>query len=304
MSEKTNTPGEKENLNDGTPKPSASAPASQSFNLGGKEATNVNPGDSENGRLRAEIARLTADLQREKVEHGRVKALSQSDSEKSRRIAELEREVEDLKADKMDFVDMLPQEMRDQVDPDQLKILGTLARKMSTRTADEFRRRDQDREAEQARMREAEQAKRVSEIGRMIEDRFPGFLRDTNPGGDKEDAWMRFLRDGRLNAVTDAYSTGNFPVLSSFITTFLTEAGVSPRREASGTAPLSPRPFSAGYDGGMQDTDQYSFDQYNAELEKAGDAVRSGQITGEQYRAVMDKLSKARDEGRVGGRVY
>lgn len=264
--------------------------ASSGFNLGGGNTSSATP-DSRD----AEIERLKSELQRERVEHGRVKALSQSDSEKTRRIADLEREVEELKSANQDYLGMLPEEMRDNVDPDQLKVFGTIAKKMQSETKEEFRRRDAEREEEKARTT-------ALTIERQIENEFPGFLRDTAKGGNKCVPWERFLGDGQGSAVLSAYHGGNFKVLSTFIKMFLAEIGSLSRNDANG-AVASPRTTSsAGYGGTVTDETRYSYEQYSSQLEKAGEDVRKGDITGDQYRAVITKLNKARDEGRVDGR--
>lgn len=267
--------------------------AASGLNLaGGATATSSDSRDTE-------IERLKAELQRERVEHGRVKALSQSDAEKSQRIAQLEREVEELKSASQDYLAMLPPEMRDQIDPDQLKIIGTLASKMQSKQAEEFRRRDAERDAEFKRIRESEMRSKAKSVERKIEETFPGFIRDTATGGDKCEPWLRYLGNGRQAIVVDAYQNGQFEILSTFISEFLSQIGSSTRGNTTG-AVVSPRTTSSAVFDGMSGSDKtMTYADYCSQLEKAGDDVRAGLIDEAKYIAIISNLNKARDEGRV-----
>lgn len=267
--------------------------AASGLNLaGGATATSSDSRDTE-------IERLKAELQRERVEHGRVKALSQSDAEKSQRIAQLEREVEELKSASQDYLAMLPPEMRDQIDPDQIKIIGTLASKMQSKQAEEFRRRDAERDAEFKRIRESEMRSKARSVERKIEETFPGFIRDTATGGDKCEPWLRYLGNGRQAIVVDAYQNGQFEILSTFISEFLSQIGSSTRGNTTG-AVVSPRTTSSAVFDGMSGSDKtMTYTDYCSRLEKAGDDVRAGLIDEAKYIAIISNLNKARDEGRV-----
>ena len=267
--------------------------AASGLNLaGGATATSSDSRDTE-------IERLKAELQRERVEHGRVKALSQSDAEKSQRIAQLEREVEEFKSASQDYLAMLPPEMRDQIDPDQLKIIGTLASKMQSKQAEEFRRRDAERDAEFKRIRESEMRSKAKSVERKIEETFPGFIRDTATGGDKCEPWLRYLGNGRQAIVVDAYQNGQFEILSTFISEFLSQIGSSTRGNTTG-AVVSPRTTSSAVFDGMSGSDKtMTYADYCSQLEKAGDDVRAGLIDEAKYLAIISNLNKARDEGRV-----
>lgn len=267
--------------------------AASGLNLAGGATANLS--DSRD----AEIERLKAELQRERVEHGRVKALSQSDAEKSQRIAQLEREVEELKSASQDYLAMLPPEMRDQIDPEQIKIIGTLASKMQSKQAEEFRRRDAERDAEFKRIRESEMRSKAKSVERKIEEAFPGFIRDTATGGDKCEPWLRYLGNGRQAIVVDAYQNGQFEILSTFISEFLSQIGSSTRGNTTG-AVVSPRTTSSAVFDGMSGSDKtMTYTDYCSQLEKAGDDVRAGLIDEAKYMAIISNLNKARDEGRV-----
>ena len=267
--------------------------AASGLNLaGGATATSSDSRDTE-------IERLKADLQRERVEHGRVKALSQSDAEKSQRIAQLEREVEELKSASQDYLAMLPPEMRDQIDPEQIKIIGTLASKMQSKQTEEFRRRDAERDAEFKRIRESEMRSKATSVERKIEETFPGFIRDTATGGDKCEPWLRYLGNGRQAIVVDAYQNGQFEILSTFISEFLSQIGSSTRGNTTG-AVVSPRTTSSAVFDGMSGSDKtMTYTDYCSRQEKAGDDVRVGLIDEAKYMAIISDLNKARDEGRV-----
>ena len=250
-----------------------------------------------------QIAQLKAELQRERVEHGRVKALSQSDSEKSRRIKELEDENAQLRNEKIDYMQLIPEDLRASVDPDSAKAFGALAKGLVDRKDAEYNKRDEERRAQELRLLEEQKQSRLERINQQIEWKFPGFFANTGVGGSMEKPWLKFLDRGHRDSVVNAYNDGNFVVLSDLISLFLSEAGVTQRNDATG-AITSPRNTTlAGYDGAAAGSDKrYSFDEYAEALEKAGNDARSGVITGAQYRAIMQELSKARDEGRVAAR--
>jgi hypothetical protein len=295
MSEQeTQEQGEEAKLGAETTVRASQSSAASGFNLGAG-ATSGNVADPRD----AEIERLKAELQRERVEHGRVKALAQSDSEKSRRIESLEREVEELKNASQDYLDMLPPEMRDQVDPGQLKVIGTIASKLQSKRDEEFRRRDAERDAEVKRIIESDTRSKVVDVERKIEGRFPGFIQETSTGGDKCDPWLKYLRSGKQNAVLSAYNNGEFEVLSTFISEFLSQIGSSTRGRATG-AVASPRTTSsAGFGGVVGDDSTLTFQEYSSRLEQAGEGVLSGSIDEAKYKAIVGELNQARDDGRV-----
>lgn len=275
----------------------ASSTPSTGLNLGGESAQG---GASRN---ETEVDRLRAELQRERVEHGRVKALSQTLSEKDREIKALKDEVEKLRTTTQDYLSMIPEELRASVDPDTVRVIGAVATKLQEGRESEYRRREEERNAREERQREAELQSRLATINQKIEGAFPGFLRDTDFGGDKVQAWGKFLNSGHRNAVSEAYNSGNFEALSDYISLFLTKAGVALRGDANG-AVATPRPTTLAGNGGAQTGSDkvYSFDEYSAALEKAGNDAREGLITSAQYLSVMDELNAARDAGRVKGR--
>lgn len=250
-----------------------------------------------------QIAQLKAELQRERVEHGRVKALSQSDSEKSRRIEELENENAQLRNVNLDYMQLIPEDLRSSVDPDSAKAFGAIAKGLVDRKDAEYNKRDEERRAQELRLLEEQKQSRLERINQQVEGKFPGFFANTGVGGSMEKPWLKFLDRGHRDSVVNAYNGGNFVVLSDLISLFLSEAGVTQRNDATG-AITSPRNTTlAGYDGAAAGSDKrYSFDEYAEALEKAGNDARSGVITGAQYRAIMQELSKARDEGRVAAR--
>lgn len=280
-----------------TPEAPASSTPSSGLNLGGESAQG---GASRN---ESEADRLRAELQRERVEHGRVKALSQTLSEKDREIKALKDEVAKLRTTTQDYLSMIPEELRASVDPDTVKVIGAVAKSLQDGQESEYRRREEERNAREERQRETERQARLATIDQKIEGSFPGFLRDTDIGGDKVQAWGRFLNSGHRNAVAEAYNSGNFDALSDYISLFLTKAGVAPRDVANG-AVATPRPTSlAGNGGASAGSDKvYTFDEYSAALEKAGNDAREGRITSAQYNSAMDELNAARDGGRVKGR--
>lgn len=255
------------------------------LNLG--DSAQEQGGGADYGRL----AELERELQSQKVENGRAKALAKRVKELEEENRRLAQERDDALSRNKDYLSEIPEDMRDQVDPVQVKAFGRmLDRRMSERRDEEdaWRRK---REAEAARERE-------EDLLRKIEQSFPGFLRDTQPGGDKYDAWMKFLKDNG-DAVKAAYANANMSGLSTLFNAFLSQAGVQ-TRGASLTE--TPRPTSVAIEdianpNGPRRT--YTQAEYASLLDEAGTKVRSGKISRQDYERVREELSRAREEGRI-----
>lgn len=239
----------------------------------------------------AELEELRRQLQSSKVEAGRVKAMAQQLKEKDDEIAALRKQLEDAQNQKpRNYMDDIPEEMRELVDEAQVNAVGRMMDK---------RMRERD---EAARQREAERdsqirSARMKELMSRIDREFPGFLKDTNEGGDKKEPWEKFMRVYGAS-VRSALDSFDFESLSSIILLFYREIGVPVNREAN-TA-ITPRPTSADASQyGGNDKPVYSFADYQAKLEQAGIDYRAGKIDRQKYAAVREELDSALREGRV-----
>jgi len=259
---------------------SAADAAGSAFNAGpGPEASQTAQPPAHADPRDAEIAELRRQLHAQSVEAGRLRKAN----EENRMLRE---ENERLKAARpRDIMQDIPEELRDRVDEDQMKAIGAAIN----------RRFD-----EEARLRQAEEQRRAAEadadFDRRIEAKYPGLIRATNPGGDKYEAWEDWKRVYGP-AVAAAYSAHNSDALFALIDQFLSGVG-TPSRGAPAAA--TPRPSRAAPPApGAQQGRRYTFEEYAAEMDKAGSDYRSGAITGDRYREIVTGLKAARAEGRV-----
>lgn len=235
----------------------------------------------------ARIAELERQLHAQSVEAGRLRKANED-------IRLLREENERLKAAQpRDIMKDIPEEYRDRIDADQAKALGAV---LDKRFAEEAERR------RQAEERQAADARRASQLDmeRQIEARWPGFSRDTNPGGRYIDAWGRYMaRFGRY--VADAYNSGDFPALALHIDAFLRENGISYPAAGTGAALSAPRTASPAQVPGDPAGDRrtYTFAEYSAAVRETGQKYREGRLSDADYQAAMAALNRARDEGRV-----
>ncbi len=235
------------------------------------------------------IAELTRELQSARVEAGRVKALSQQLKAKDEEIASLKSQLETLKSANRDFMAELPEDMREVADPTQLKATGIIMEKLLRERDEAQRERDQRREQEAQKIRQ-------DEFYARIRNAYPDFLRDTNPGGDKQAAWEKFLQT-YFPSVNAAVQTCNFEAISNIIQLFYREIGVSVNRNPGTTITPKPGFSDGGAPGGEGHV--YSFAEYQAALEKAGSDYREGRIDQAKYRALRAELDGALNSGRV-----
>ena len=235
------------------------------------------------------IAELTRELQSARVEAGRVKALSQQLKARDDEIASLKSQLETLKNANRDFMADLPEDMREVADPAQMKATGFIVEKLLRERDEAQRERDQRREQEAMEIRKREFYAR-------LEREFPGFLQATNPGGDKQAAWEKFLQT-YYPSVNTAAQTCNFEAISNIIQLFYREIGVPVNRNPGTTVTPTPGFSDGGAPGGEGHV--YSFAEYQAALEKAGSDYREGRIDQAKYRALRAELDGALNSGRV-----
>lgn len=253
---------------------------------GDQSPSSLNLGDGAGDR----VASLERQLHTEKVEAGRVKALAAEIKALKDENAKLRDEIANVKAANHDYVQDLPEEMRESVDPAQINAFGRMMDdRLRRRDEDDRRRRDEENRRDNAR----EEQKFLSEI----DSQFPGFLRDTDEGGANCAAWLKFLEVYR-GPVQNAYASRNIAALGGLIKLFYSEAGIQ-YRGASTT--VTPRPTAVGSSDYANPAEKhvYTRQEYESMLEKAGKDVRSGAMTGADYAKIRAELTRALNEGRV-----
>lgn len=235
--------------------------------------------DSAYGR----VAELKKELQSEKVERGRVKAQAARIKELESLVEKLQEKLDESNSSNKDYMEEIPEDVRDSVDPVQVNAIGRMIDK---------------RMAEQSRIRkESDERRSEEQFLESIEQSYPGFLKETNVGGDKYDAWMKFLSSNRT-LVMSAYQSRDVAAMRTVINLFFNQLGIQ-----GSTRKMESTPVSTGSNDYLMDFQSgkrsYSLDEYASLLEEAGNKVRSGEISRADYMKVRNELTRARDEGRV-----
>lgn len=255
------------------------------LNLGSEG--NAGQGGADYGR----VAELERELQSMRVENGRAKALADQVRERDAEIERLRAELDKARAGNRDIMSEIPEDLREQVDPVTAKALGAVMDKRLQSQRDEFNALRRRREEEDARLAE-------ERFLGQIEQAFPGFLRDTNAGGDKFDAWNKFLEVNRP-AVFAAFKARNLGAFSTLVNSFFRDAGVQTRGQGQTETPRPASVASMDFANPNGQKRVYSVAEYASLIEKAGTDFRSGAITLEDYKKVRNELSAAKAEGRV-----
>ncbi len=125
------------------------------------------------------------------------------------------------------------------------------------------------------------------------------FFESVAPGGDKAKMWADFvsLNAETYKSINASNDVGRF---NSFVRQFYSYIG-SPNPSGSAGIASAPEPRSTqgGQDRGVdgQSDKVYTTQEYLAEIERAEDAQRAGDM--KTYRAITGSLGKALNEGRV-----
>lgn len=257
----------------------------------------------------AEIERLKQEVQKHKVEEGRLKKASEELAELRKEKALLESKVQELtKADAVARpLRHVDPKRREVIDED---VLAGTAEMVEGRVS-ESERALMDRmaqlEAELRKSREDDQTVANRAFDGEIEKAFPGFIAATSEGGPHYEAWARFL--GSIDpatgqpyeaTITGAYGRHHLGGVSRVINDFLKDSGIArqaarkdaaqPAGSASGTGDRNPP---------QGDSTVYSRREAEAILKQSRDDFDRGRITRAQRNDVISKIQTAIDEGRV-----
>lgn len=254
-----------------------------------------------------EVSRLQAELQRHKVEEGRVKSLAEQLKARDAELEALRQKVAEAEKAKVrplsEYVDPA---RRSVVDDDILLANEDMIRGSNKEVLDEVERRvspiQKTLEEERAARIRAENAW----FDAQLEQLHQGFAAETNPGGKFADKWTAYLaevdrRTGLTNGeiLTRAYYERRLDGVSGMIDDFKREAGISQQESARGGAfPGRQTPYVA-QGGAPADARRYTMSEYKKELAESGEAYQRGQITAQERRKVLDKFKQAMSEGRI-----
>jgi hypothetical protein len=256
----------------------------------------------------AEVEKLKAELQKHRVEEGRLKktseelaALREEREAMKKRLDELEARSRSDKA-----IDHVSPDRRKVVDEDVMKgaadvalgVAGELEARLTAKIAEVEQRVDQG-----SRVR-SEADGRV--FDQLIEQAKPGFIASTNAGGQLCEGWGRFL--GKTDPATglpyekslqSAYQQRRLDGVNRVIDIFLDESGVARRGAVSET--LAPSASVTVSDGPTATGDKavYTMTEANAALDKSRRDFESGQIDSRKRNEIILKIQTAIAEGRV-----
>lgn len=255
-----------------------------------------------------EVSRLKADLQRHKVEEGRVKSLAEQLKAKDAEIESMRLKVEAAeKAKVRPLADFVDPSRRKIVDEDILLAQEDMIRGSQQGVLEEIERRvgplQKTLEAERAARAQVESAS----FDAQIEQLHQGFAAETNPGGKFVDKWTEYLgqvdrRTGLKNGeiLSNAYGARRLDGVSDMIADFKAFAGVSRMEDVRGSAfPGRQTQFASPGSGRTDDKRRYTMSQYKAELAQAREAFERGRITQKERVAVLEKFKTAASEGRI-----
>lgn len=223
------------------------------------------------------------ELQKARVEQGRVKSLAQ-------RNRELEEELAKVKS--AGAHSALPEELREAVSDETAQAAEHIARHVTDPVRQEFLERD-------SRTRDDIAHIRQEMMDYKIDAAFPGFRQAVDAGGSLEAAWRKFLAvDGP--SVAQAYGSGNMAAMSVLIVRFYNEAGVPvPRGNPSAVA--EPQSMGGGNGGGSGAPagKVYTQAEFEAENARMTRDLARGVIDRKEYQRLDAEMLAALQEGRV-----
>lgn len=252
-----------------------------------------------------EVAQLRAEVQLQKVEAGRVKALAAQ-------LKERELELEQLRKDNAKYesqrsaVDFVDPELREIVDQDILRANASMIEGSQKMLRDEVNQRvtplQQSLELERNKRIQAESLS----MDLRIEQKHPGFAAQTQPGGQYADAWSAYLdqvdpRTGLKNGVllVGAYEGNRDSGVTAMIDSFMNQDGISRGNSMFDSAFPGKQHAYVEQNNAARDQTVYTMKQYKAQLEESGHLFRAGKITAAERQTIIEKLTLAARTGRV-----
>lgn len=280
--------------------PVAGANASPSPRLSFGETTTVKP-------VGNDVESLRIELQQNRVEQGRVKALAEANKAAEAEIARLKAENEALAKVRKSSLDHVDQSLRDVVDEDILRANEAMIQGSNKDLLAEFEKRLSPVEAALKSEHEARMRAESSAMDARIDQFHPNFAAATQPGGQYAEAWADYLakedpRTGMKNGeiVVRAYNGQRFEGVNDMIESFKIQSGISRVEGMQGGAfPGNQSPYVSQRGGSGGNAERYTLSQYQAAMDASRKAFTSGKQTAAERQAVLEKYTKALQEGRI-----
>lgn len=256
----------------------------------------------------AEAEQLKAELQKQRVEQGRLKKASDELAATKAELAEAKRKLAELDSRSAEerALGYIDPTRRDIVDEDVMMGSADIAKGIVGESEARLQARLDALEAQVSRTTNAPGEAHGGPVEVMIDKEFPGFLRQTTRGGQWEQAWGTFLgtEDPATGtqyqvSIRDAYARQRMAGVSRVIEAFYKETGFT-RMASLQDAVLPSGSASAIGDGRVKgDSNVYTTGEMDAALKKARDQYDRGEIDGKTRNAITLKYQTAVTEGRV-----
>lgn len=225
----------------------------------------------------------------QRVEAGRVKALSAQLKAKDEENEKLRAELEQLKAAQMKPIDRVSKEMKDRIDEDTLnETCSVVGQEFDPR----FKRQEEALRQLSARLDNQDRERAQKAFAADIESRFPGFIAATSENGPNVQAWYSFLAYGKNREIAEfAVRTFNSELMCDLIGRFYSEGGV-----ATGGGGFTPSPSrsESGYGGAPGRS--ITQDERAQILDQAWRDLREGRIDRKKYDAIRDEMKQLADQ--------
>lgn len=241
------------------------------------------------------------ELQTQRVEAGRLKQTSDE-------LSAARKELEALKRAKRteEAISALPDDLKNEV-PDDIKRGAAIIAGKAVDSAiggamagTEERLAKLERGAEEERNRATLARKR--EFEGKIASTYPDFVKGISEGGDKRDAWKKYMKHN-AGSVNTALDTFDFDTLEYHIKNFYREIEVPlPSGNQDGSATPDPRATGGGASTQavvLQPGKTYTAQEYQRILNDAQTKFQRHVISYKEYAGICDELTKAYKEGRV-----
>ena len=159
-------------------------------------------------------------------------------------------------------------------------------------------RLEQEREEEKKRKAQEAQA----EMLKRIDETFPGFGKSVLVGGDKHDAWNKYLVRN-APSVVKALNDADFDTMKYHVEMFFKGLELPlPSGSQDGSAAPDPRSMGGGVESQtvvLQPGKTYTANEYKRILDDAQGKFQRHLLSYKEYVGICEELSKAYKEGRV-----
>lgn len=267
----------------------------QSFDASMLDASaSAQSGAGENSRM----AELERELQKERVERGRLRTANDELRKAREEIARLKEENAKFSRRSPEY--FLSEEDREKIDSDQLAVIDKMVRgRMDDANAAIKAENEQLRE-EMARRDASAAEMRKAQFNAEVDRLAPGMVQAIM--SSHSDEWKKWAQERRrASSVADAFRSFDAATVADFFREFVESKGI--QVEVNGVA-ARPR-TSYSLRGGNHptdthgDTSTYTVEQYSQALRAATADYDAGRITRDELRAIERKFDKAIAEGRV-----